>query len=349
MAVGLEGNAAGVALKSGINLYDRVLSSRMRLAAPLAGYPGVRLIGRSVRDALSHPGVQLEALKALEERLKPDIVFTLMDVTVEADALGLGVRFFEKKPPSLAAKLLFDLDGFSDLDVPDPERSGRMPVFLRVAEALSENEDRMCGAFVTGPLTLLSQLLGMNEVLACLRSGEPLQDPLVFALEVVGEYAASLASRADLVVVVEPAAGSLQPWEYRHFCRPYIGGLAGIIRSAGAECLLHICGNVSRLLGEIALSGVGGVILSRQVDLPREAEKLPSNLLLLGNIDPTMVLQHGTVEEVRREVRRLLRHMEGTRNFILSTGCDVPVDVPVRNLEAMMSEVCGWRPRSILI
>ncbi|MBN2025405.1 MAG: methylcobamide--CoM methyltransferase, partial [Actinobacteria bacterium] len=74
-----------------MNLLDRVMSQENRMAAPLAGYPGVRLTGHSVRETVGDAGFQLAALGALEDRLHPDIVFTLLDLTVEAEALGLGV------------------------------------------------------------------------------------------------------------------------------------------------------------------------------------------------------------------------------------------------------------------
>ena len=332
-----------------MNLYDWVVSYGRRMAAPLAGYPGVRLVGRSVRDALNDPEVQLEALRALEKRLKPDIVFTMLDLTVEAEALGLGVDFFEKKPPSLSAQELPVLERFYELGVPDPEHTTRMHHFLQVAEGLAEDEKRMCGAFVTGPFTLLAQLLGTEELLERVKAGESLSEPIGYTTSVVGEYAAALAARVDMVVVVDPASEVLKPSEYRSFCRSYISGMAGIIRGSGATCLLHVCGDVSHLLEEMALTGVEGVFLDSRVNLPREAERLPSNLVLMGNIDPKRVIQRGTAEDVRWEVRRLLRHMDKTRAFILSTGCDVPVDVPLKNLEAMMEEARSWKPRAGLL
>ena len=149
-----------------MNLLDMVMSRSDRLVAPLAGYPGVRLAGRSVREALHDATVQLEALKSLEERLRPDIVFPLLDLTVEAESMGLGVNFHDKLPPSLAQQKLPMLDRFYALGLPDPEKAGRMPVFLEVAEGLSARGGRMRGAYVTGPLSLLAQLLGTGEPLA---------------------------------------------------------------------------------------------------------------------------------------------------------------------------------------
>ncbi len=328
-----------------MNLLDQAMSHSGRMVAPLAGYPGIRLIGRTVREALHDYAVQLEALEALERRLQPDIVFSLLDLTVEAESMGLGVDFPERTPPSLAAQRLPKLERFYELGLPDPETAARMPVFLEVAEGLSSGGNRMCGAFVTGPFTLLAQLLGTEELLDRVRMGDPLTEPLGFSTSVIGEYAAALAERVDMVVVVDPAAEALKGEEYGTLCRPYVSGLAGIIRSSGAGCLLHVCGDVTHLLGELCLTGAEGICLDSRINILREIDGIPANIVVLGNIDPKRVIQRGTAEDVRWEVRRLLRHMSKARNFILSTGCDVPAEAPIRNLEAMMEEARGWRPR----
>lgn len=332
-----------------MNLYDRVVSSERRMVAPLAGYPGARLIGRSVREALCDAAVQLDALEELRRRLEPDIVFTLLDLTVEAEALGLEVEFLERMPPSLARQELPSLDRFYELDLPDPERSARMPVFLRVAEGLAAGEGQACGAFVTGPFTLLAQLQGTEGLLRRVRERDGLEEAMGYATSVVGQYAAALAARVDLVLVVDPAAEALTAAEFREAYRPFLSGLAGIIRSSGSVCMLHVCGDISHLLEEMALVGVEGISLDSRMNLPREAQRLPANLVLMGNLDPKRVIQRGMPEDVRWEVRRLLRNMSQVRNFILSTGCDVPPDAPMKNLEAMMEEARTWRPRAELL
>lgn len=328
-----------------MNFLDMVMTRSGRLVAPLAGYPGVRLAGRSVREGLNDAAAQLESLGALEERLRPDIVFPLLDLTVEAESMGLGVDFHEKMPPRLAEQKLPKLERFYELGLPDPEKSARMPLFLEVAEGLSRGEGRMSGAYVTGPFTLLAQLMGTEELLDRVRLGDTLTEPIAFTTSVVGEYAAALAARVEMVVVVDPTAEALSAEDYASLYRPYISGLAGIIRSSGAICLLHVCGDVTHLLEELTLTGAEGICLDSRVNLQREIERMPSNVVVMGNIDPKRVMQRGTPEDVRWEVRRLLRNTSKARNFVLSTGCDVPVDTPVRNLEAMMEEARGWRPR----
>ncbi len=331
-----------------MNLLDMVMAQSGRLVAPLASYPGVRLAGYSVRDTLENASMQLEALGALEERLRPDIVFPLLDLTVEAESIGLGVDFYDRLPPSLAEQRLPRLERFYELGLPDPEKAARMPVFLDVAEGMSGVEGRMSGAYVTGPLTLLAQLIGTEDLLGRVRLGDALTEPLGFTTSVVGEYAAALAARTDIVVIVDPAAEALKAGDYGRQYRPYLSGLVGIIRSSGAVCLLHVCGDVTHLIEELTLTGADGISLDSRVNVQRELNRIPSNVVVMGNIDPKRVMQRGTPEDVRWEVRRLLRHTGKARNFILSTGCDVPIDTPLSNLEAMMEEARGWKPHGSL-
>lgn len=331
-----------------MNLYDRVLTYGRRLVAPMAGYPGLRLIGCSAREAVRDAEVQLEGLEALAERLNPDIVFTLMDISVEAESLGLEIDYFDRKAPSPGGARSMGAEEIRGMDIPDPESSGRMPVYLRVAEKLSSRSGRICGAYVTGPFTLLSQLMGEDRLLDRARLGDDLKEETGFVTAVVGEYAAALAERVDLVIVVDPAAGALDSREFSRLCAPYMVGIAGIIRASGSACAVCIPGDIYHILGEMALTGVEVICLDARTDLPRATDALPSSLLIMGNLDPRRVLELGSAEDVRWEVRRLLRRMDGRRNFILSTGGDVAADTPMRNLEAMMEEALSWRSRTEL-
>lgn len=117
----------------------------------------------------------------------------------------------------------------------------------------------------------------------------------------VGEYAPSLAERVDLVVALHPVAQNLETLQYRFLCRPYMWGLAGIIRASGDTCMVHVCGNSTHLLEEMALAGVEGIYLGGKVDLPKVAELLPLNLVLMGNIDRRRFIQLGISEDVRWE------------------------------------------------
>ncbi|MDY6796083.1 MAG: uroporphyrinogen decarboxylase family protein [Actinomycetota bacterium] len=112
------------------------------MVAPLARYPGLRVIGRSLQKGLQDAGIQLEALRALEEKLRPDVIFTCLDSTVEAEALGLEVEFYNRNPAALNYHEHLRPSDITQMDLPDPESSGRMPLFLEVADGLCKGKDR---------------------------------------------------------------------------------------------------------------------------------------------------------------------------------------------------------------
>jgi uroporphyrinogen decarboxylase len=66
---------------------------------------------------------------------------------------------------------------------------------------------------------------------------------------------------------------------------------------------------------------------------------LDPKILLLGNIDPVNVLKMGTETEVREHTMELLYQTRNFRNFILSSGCDIPPGTPLDNLNILFSAV----------
>jgi len=75
---------------------------------------------------------------------------------------------------------------------------------------------------------------------------------------------------------------------------------------------------------------------SAGVDLCVAAGKMPKNTFVMGNINPTGVLLTGTPHEVGLEVAGLLQRMAPYPNFVLSTGCDLPQETPLENIDAFM-------------
>ena len=83
-----------------MRLIDAVKSLPARPVLPLMGYPGVAATGNSAARVLKERDPHIESLMFLEERYHPACLFHVMDLTVEAQALGLPVRFTDEGPPS---------------------------------------------------------------------------------------------------------------------------------------------------------------------------------------------------------------------------------------------------------
>ncbi len=70
-----------------------------RMVVPLMGFPGLAITGVSIKLAQQNYGEHFRAVKALAERFQPDVIFPLMDLSVEANALGRYTVFPKTIPP----------------------------------------------------------------------------------------------------------------------------------------------------------------------------------------------------------------------------------------------------------
>ena len=70
------------------------------------------------------------------------------------------------------------------------------------------------------------------------------------------------------------------------------------------------------------------------IDLEKMLEALPKDRMIIGNIDPAGVLRNGTPERIREETLSLLERCSKYPNFVLASGCDIPPQTPMENLDA---------------
>lgn len=73
--------------------------------------------------------------------------------------------------------------------------------------------------------------------------------------------------------------------------------------------------------------------------MEKALQAIPSDRIVVGNIDPAGTLRNGTPETVRRETMQLLERCSGYPNFIISSGCDIPPMTPFENIDAFFDAV----------
>jgi uroporphyrinogen-III decarboxylase len=125
---------------------------------------------------------------------------------------------------------------------------------------------------------------------------------------------------------------------YRRFALPYEQRIFAAVREMGAVPRLHICGDTSRILVDMALSGAGIIDVDYMVDYAHAAqtfESAPMKPAVCGNIPPVSVFYQGTPETVRAATLHCLT-AGGARCF-LAGGCEIPDGTPHANLHAYHS------------
>jgi len=84
-------------------------------------------------------------------------------------------------------------------------------------------------------------------------------------------------------------------------------------------------------------AGARIIELDYQVDLAFAKNKVGKKVCIEGNIDPVSVLLNGKPNDVKREARECIKKAAKGGGFMLSSGCEVPLNVPFENVKAMVS------------
>jgi uroporphyrinogen decarboxylase len=305
------------------------------LVIPLLGAPGVQLSDTTLRENLTDWEVQFNTIRLMVEKFQPDGIFPFMDLTVEAEALGLEIYFPEFENPSVKNHSIKTEVDLKALRSRYKGISGRMPVFIKAVENIAKNFHIIKGAYAIGPFTLAGELMGVSELCMNVILNPGLAHNFIeFSTYVIKDYVkALLDAGAETVAILEPSAVMLSPDQFAEFSGRYFSYLAEELK---APLILHICGNSTHLLKKMSNTGAAGLSLDSPVNL-REASKIvPGNVALIGNLDPVRIFLQSTPEQVAKATMDLLGQMEGIKNFILSSGCDLPIGTPLQNIEVFV-------------
>lgn len=317
------------------SLIDLVNDTNHLPVVPLMGFPGIQITQTSLKQNGFNWGTQFWTLSELARHFRPDGIFTFMDLSVEASALGLPVRFPLGESPTVEYPVVRTQDDLRLFYKMDVLADGRMRVFIEAIKLMKRHLSMWCGGYVIGPYTLAALMMGATETaIATIDNPELLHETLMFTTYVISRYANALASAgADMVAILEPSAVMLSPKQYREFSGQYT---RQIVLQMKALPILHICGNANHLIGEMIATGVQGLSLDSLIDLNEVAARIPGDIVLIGNLNPTAVMVDASPQEVYRLTSELVERMKPYRNFILSTGCDLPPETPLENISAFM-------------
>ncbi len=326
-----------------MKLIDTVKLANRRLVMPLMGYPGIQLNHTSIKQNEFNWGVHFWSVSTLVRVFKPDGVFFFMDLSVEASSLGLPVRFPLFESPTVEHHMVQELNDLNQFLSCDPLRDGRVVSYIETMKLMKTGlpGNVMKGAYVTGPFTLAGLMMGANDIaMKTIMDEQLVTGVLEMATSTIIRYARALEEAgADTVAVLEPTAVMLSPEAFKRFSADFI---SRIVDELKIPTILHICGQADHLIPNMVETGAQGLSLDSDVDVETALPKLPEDVVFIGNVDPVLTVRNETPEKIRKAVHETLDKAEGYPNFILSTGCDLPADTPLKNIHAFMDAANEW-------
>ncbi len=282
--------------------------------------------------------VLVAANVAVAEDFHLDILQAISDPYREAADHGLEVEFPQDGLPLSKAPLLTGPDDLAQLRPVAPEAGRRMNDRL---EAISSFRGQAGGqtpimGWVEGALAEAADLRGVGQLMSDLYDRPEWVTTLVefCAGEAIAFARAQIAAGADMIGVGDAVCSQISPRMYRQFALPYEQRIFAAIREMGAVGRLHICGNTSRIVADMARSGALIVDLDWMVDWGQAVRTLEaeSGVAACGNFDPVRVMLQGAPEEVQQAVRHCLA--EGNACSFIMAGCEIPDGTPDENLLA---------------
>ncbi|MDD3519793.1 MAG: uroporphyrinogen decarboxylase family protein [Actinomycetota bacterium] len=325
-----------------IEIVQEKYKDRKRVVAPLLGFPGVDITGSNIKVAQQNYGEHYKVMKKLVEMFEPDIIFPLMDLSVEANALG-RYTVFPKEESATVPKDKFIIDDIQKIRDINISLDSRIIGYVNTVKLmrLGLDEKVLKGAYVIGPYSLAALIMGADEAAICsLLEPDKLTRLCELTVEKIHEYVNMLVTAgAEVICVLEPTAVMLGPEQFREFSAKYVKHIVDSCKFSGVSTIYHTCGNTTHLVNEMANSGVDGISLDSKevgVDLREIAKILTKYVLIIGNVNPNGVMLRGKPEDVKKDVNDLMEMMDPYPNFILSTGCDLPQETPLENIKAFM-------------
>ena len=315
---------------------EKYLKSSRKKPMPILSFPGAGLIGKSVEELVRSGHEQACCMKAIADKFNTAAAFSLMDLSVEAEAFGAEVIFTSDEVPTMHGALLHDEEEARELAVPQIGAGRTGECIKGMKEACSLITDRPIFAGIIGPYSLAGRLLDMTEIMIlCYEEPELVELVLEKATQFLIEYAKAFKEAgANGIAMAEPAAGLLSPALIEEFSNPYVERIRNAVEDESFLFLYHNCGSVVPLAEQIEALDVKAYSFGNAIDIEDMLKTLPADRLIMGNIDPAGILRKGTPQRIEAETAALLERCSKYPNFVLSSGCDIPLQTPIENLEA---------------
>ncbi|MDO9340943.1 MAG: uroporphyrinogen decarboxylase family protein [Bacteroidales bacterium] len=319
---------------------NSIFSSEERKAMPIMTYPGLNILGKTVFEMVTDGEVQYESLKALSDRYPAVACATLvMALYVEAEAFGSKIKYSQNEIPTVSKRLIKSFSSVANMRIPEVGE-GKTFEHLKAAKLAVENiTDRPVFGGIIGPYSLAGRLYDITEMMAAiLLEPEGSHELLKICTGFLKKYAQAFKDAGcNGIIIAEPAAGLLAGKECNEFSSYYVKQIVDHVQDENFIVILHNCGNTVNLVNSMVSTGSAGFHFGNAVNMLDILPQVPSDRLVFGNIDPVGVIKNCTPETIRIKTLELLNKTASFKNFVLSSGCDVPPGAKLENIDAFFN------------
>lgn len=323
-----------------MNIIDHIRKAEGCLALPIMTHPGIEAIGKTVKDAVTDGRVHYEAIKHLSKNYDSAACTTIMDLTVEAEAFGAEIVISEHEIPSVVGSIVRDEASVDALEIPDMTK-GRIPQYLLANRLMAENISKPVLSGCIGPYSLAGRLYDMTEIMIAIYiDPETIVKLLDKCTRFLIQYCLELKKCGTAgVIIAEPAAGLLSNDDCMVYSTHFVKQIVEAVQDDDFAVVLHNCGNTGYTTQAMVESGACALHFGNKINMTDALKECPSDVVVMGNLDPVGLFKQSGKEDVRLATKNLLEATKEYHNFVISSGCDLPPHVPEENILAFFEEV----------
>lgn len=128
------------------------------------------------------------------------------------------------------------------------------------------------------------------------------------------------------------------PEMWRRFIKPRVAEEYRLCHEKGMSVIIHSCGDVSEIFEDLIDIGVDmfNPFQPEVMDILKVKREFGDRMAFFGGMSTQRVLPYCVPGEVKEETRRLIRTIGAGGGYVFSPAHDIPKDVPVENMLAMI-------------
>lgn len=289
----------------------------------------------------------------MQQEFGHDLILVENGTASLAEAMGCTVIYRDENSPVAHKPALKALKDAKDIIISEemlekPLVKANLETVRILRERLG-NRVMIMGRGDQGPFSLASQVYGMDRLLTDLLD-EECEEDIHCLLEKCTEadilYCnALLDAGAHITSLGDSTAGPgvLSPAMYEEFALPYEKKAADRVHERGGLISLHICGNATRIIDKMVLTGADILEIDQETDIVTAYKAAKGQCALLGQISPVTLMNEDR-ERAASETKSMLEKVGGSnaRGIILGPGCALGGNTPFENIKAMLNQAQAY-------
>ena len=320
---------------------DQIAADKKK-AIPVLSFPAVSLLDISVEELISNAATQAKGMEMIAERVDSGAVFSMMNLSLEAEAFGSEIVIQDGEVPTVYGSILKNEEDAKNLVVPEVG-AARTGLYIETIEhVLDTITDRPVFAGVIGPFSLAGRLMDVAEILInCITEPDFVNITMRKTTDFLKEYIRAYKEiGANGVVIAEPLTGLLSADLADEFSTPYMKEIVDELQDDNFMIIYHNCGNyVLYMIDTMLKTGAMGYHFGNVIEMRDMMPHIPEDIIAMGNIDPATAFKNGTPASVYEKTTSVLKDCAKYPNFIISSGCDIPPKTKWSNIDSFFKAV----------